>query len=445
MGGAGALTSAGTSSSTAGASASSGGAPGGSGAAGSGGSDCIIRVATTGSDSHGGSDWSRALRTVQGGLDAASAMIDPGICSAVEVWVAAGTYQPTADADRNATFQLVANVALRGGFDGTESVRTDRDLAANVTILTGDIGVPDDASDNSYHVVTGVTGATLDGFTITGGNANGSWHNGTSFGGGMKNSNSSPLVTHCTFTNNSASGQGGGMFNEYHSSPTVTDCAFTGNVGSGMGNSFSSPLVTNCTFTGNVASSGGGMWNYGSSPTVTNCTFARNDATSGGGIYSMANDDPPLVAVTNCTFTGNSSVTGGAMYNQDSLPTLTNCILWGDAARESDDEIHDALADLPTTVSHSIIQGGYPLGTNVIDVDPLFVDDSSGDVRLQAGSPAIDAGNGCASHVALTDQPGNPRWDIADVADAVDGLDVGAFEYQGTAEIDTLVSAFDCP
>ena len=29
-------------------------------------------------------------------------------------------------------------------------------------------------ADNSYHVVTGATGATLDGFTITAGNANGS-------------------------------------------------------------------------------------------------------------------------------------------------------------------------------------------------------------------------------------------------------------------------------
>ena len=57
-------------------------------------------------------------------------------------------------------------------------------------------------SDNSYHVVTGATGATLDGFTITAGNANGGYPNNR--GGGMYNNGSSPTLTNVTFSGNSA-------------------------------------------------------------------------------------------------------------------------------------------------------------------------------------------------------------------------------------------------
>ena len=50
----------------------------------------------------------------------------------------------------------------------------------------------------------------------------------------MSNYSSSPTLTDCTFTGNSASGDGGGMRN-YSSSPTLTDCNFCGNT-SGTGN-----------------------------------------------------------------------------------------------------------------------------------------------------------------------------------------------------------------
>jgi hypothetical protein len=76
---------------------------------------------------------------------------------------------------RTATFQMKSGVALYGGFSGTETARNQRDWAANVTILSGDIGAEGDNSDNSYHVVTANNtdaSAVLDGFTISGGNAN---------------------------------------------------------------------------------------------------------------------------------------------------------------------------------------------------------------------------------------------------------------------------------
>ncbi len=93
------------------------------------------------------------------------------------------------------------------------------------------------------------------------------------------------------------------------------------------------------------------------------------------------------------------------MYNYDnSSPTLTNCILWGDSPAE-------IYGDTPT-VTYSDVGGGWP-GLGNIDADPCFVDANNGDYHLksQAGrwdsnseswvsddltSPCIDAGNpGC--------------------------------------------------
>ena len=65
---------------------------------------------------------------------------------------------------------------------------------------------------NSYHVVTGATGATLDGFTITAGNANGSLLP-TIAAAGCTTDGSSPTLTNVTFSGNSATASGGGMYN----------------------------------------------------------------------------------------------------------------------------------------------------------------------------------------------------------------------------------------
>ena len=82
--------------------------------------------------------------------------------------MAVGTYIPgTAEAD---TFQLLDGVTIKGGYAGYGDVR---DVEIYETILSGD--------NNRYHVVTGSgTGATavLDGFTVTGGNADGAEYAG---------------------------------------------------------------------------------------------------------------------------------------------------------------------------------------------------------------------------------------------------------------------------
>ncbi len=91
------------------------------------------------------------------------------------------------------------------------------------TVLSGDIGNPNDSTDNCYHVVIASnikdSTTTLDGLTITGGNANG---NGNSIivnsrtiiqehGSGIYNDNSSLILKNTIFENNTAVSFGGGI------------------------------------------------------------------------------------------------------------------------------------------------------------------------------------------------------------------------------------------
>jgi hypothetical protein len=108
----------------------------------------------------------------------------------------------------------------------------------------------------------------LDGFTITGGNANGS--------------TDGPLENR----------SGGGMYNADGSKPLLTSITFSGNFagsGAGMLNNTSDPILTKVTFDSNISSlGGGGMYNYLSSPTLTNVTFKDNSAAEeGGGMVTM--------------------------------------------------------------------------------------------------------------------------------------------------------------
>jgi len=133
-------------------------------------------------------------------------------------------YHPTnLGGDRTVSFQLVNGVTLRGGYAGFgEADPNARDITLYATILRGDLG--------AYHVVKGSytdPNTILDGFTITGGNADGA--NPYDLGGGMYNEQSSPKVTNCIFSGNSTYDLGGGMGNYYDSVPNVNNCIFWGN------------------------------------------------------------------------------------------------------------------------------------------------------------------------------------------------------------------------
>lgn len=438
----------------------------------------ILYVKTTGTSINSCANWADACD-----LQSALNYIGP----AYEVWVASGTYKP--GTVREATFQLRSGVELYGGFPDTgEPTWEDRDWELFPTVLSGDIGTPDDSADNSYHVVTGSgvdATAILDGFTITAGNANGA-SSLINSGGGMFNLAGSPTVSHVTFRANSAAYYGGGMFNDT-SSPKLTHVTFISNVanfyGGGMGNHFSNPTLSKVVFDGNSVTTygGGGMYNFKSMPTLTNVIFNANSAIgSGGGMFNDGLDDTSncssiltyvvfsansanrgggmhnnycsayltnvtfsensaadsgggmnsqykIITLTNVTFKDNSASLGGeggGIRSHFTTLTMTNAIVWGN--------IPSAIYHIGSTanITYSDIQGGYA-GTGNIDTDPLLgnLADNGGFSQTHAlgeGSPAIDTGdpNNCPS----TDQRGYYRPIDGD-GNGTATCDMGAYEY----------------
>jgi hypothetical protein len=104
-------------------------------------------------------------------LEVASGIHSPE--EGVEVWVAEGTYRPdSGTGDRGRSFVLADRVSLYGDFASGMADLTERYAVQHPTILSGDIGVPGDVSDNSYRVIQGSNigiSTVIDGFTIEGG------------------------------------------------------------------------------------------------------------------------------------------------------------------------------------------------------------------------------------------------------------------------------------
>ena len=263
--------------------------------------------------------------------------------------------------DRTETFQLKNGVTIKGGYAGFGEPDPDsRDINANATFLSGEIGDARTNSDNSYHVVTGsgtISTAVLDGFTVTAGNANGSSTNHR--GGGMYNDAGSPTVVNCTFSENSAS-LGGGMHNEPGSSPTLTNCMFISNSttdkGGGIYNDRSNPTLLDCVFTGNTSvSNGGALKLVSSDATITRCSFFGNMTLGGssanGGAIDNSNSSP---AINDCTFVNNSCAgfSGGAIVNYSgSNPTVVNCVFQGNSAGAGGGGIFNWVSSSPLIVN----------------------------------------------------------------------------------------------
>ncbi|MPR36206.1 hypothetical protein [Salmonirosea aquatica] len=127
--------------------------------------------ATRSSDSGNGLSWVTARKYLQTALDDA--------VSGDQIWVAQGTYKPTTSTtDRLASFIMKEGVKIYGGFTSGQTSLSQRNSnpATNGTVLSGDINNDNDKVGNSYHVIfndqNGLTAAAvLDGFTVTGGNA----------------------------------------------------------------------------------------------------------------------------------------------------------------------------------------------------------------------------------------------------------------------------------
>jgi predicted outer membrane repeat protein len=358
---------------------------------------CVRFVDGSVSSTGDGLTWATAYLTVQEGINnAASEVLTNADVDVCDVWVAAGIYYiyDTASTD---TVQLQPNVLVFGGFVGDETARDQRDFNANTTALDGTNGT---SMVHVYHVVTGSDGALIDGFTITGGNANGS----TSYqdrGGGMLNDGASPTVNHCLFAFNDASEHGGAIAN-IGGAPTVLNSRFVSNTAGDNGGAIFSQSnsdlsLESCVFRINSALDGGGVASHDSDGTFINCTFSDNSATNGLSVWGEA---------------------GGTVG-------IFNSILWGSSGGQAQDDSSAAVV-----MAYSDVVGIAATFGN-INQDPQFV--TAEDLHLTASSPCIDAADTTAA--PTLDLEGNPRVDDSDTPNTGIGsfglwADMGAFEFQ---------------
>ncbi|WP_199121208.1 YDG domain-containing protein, partial [Pedobacter sp. ASV28] len=376
-----------------------------------------------------GPSWNYAVPELADALKAAKTNTD-----IKQIWVAGGTYKPMyspadnnfGNADgRNNAFLLVKDVKVYGGFAGTETTLVQRDLSivTNKSTLSGDIDANDvitnDLSttingNNSYHVLiaAGAMGiATLDGFTITGGNASvnstitiNNEIVGANSGGGLVNINATLGLSNLNIAYNSASFSGAGIFNYKSATININNTAIannkaTGNGGGIFSDAFASSLrFTNVQVVGNMATAnGGGICDYSISgnSSFTNVLITGNTSgTLGGGMYLSS----ATSSILNTTISGNTAVTaGGGLHNEFQAPLIYNSIILGNNTGVNNN-------NSTPTIKNSLIQGlsgtadGNINATGVLPVN-VFVSplaaglNSEGNYRLKSGSPAINSGN----------------------------------------------------
>ncbi|HSH16430.1 MAG TPA: hypothetical protein VLD18_10375, partial [Verrucomicrobiae bacterium] len=386
----------------------------------------VLRVRPGAAGGNSGDSWLNAVPSLATALNQAVA--------GDELWVALGSHQAPAptlvnpapvppfpfvpDPLDNATvaFLFPAGVRVLGGFAGTEDSAGQRDPAVNLTRLVA-------ACLNGARAafVFKSEAELLDGFVIDGQSLS---------AGGM--SGAGNVIRECTFRFcRAAPPPGGQHFGRPGAALTTTGrverCVMEFNIStSGAAVWAQDATLIQCRIVNNRnlgdtlgSALGGGV--RALNATLGNCLIALNRieaarppaSSLGGGIYGGAR-------LVNCTIAANvilHPVAGGALgsgaYLQDN-GEVWNSIVWGNVGGAGSQFV----AGTSSTVSHSVIPGGYQ-GAGNLGTDPQFNDSSNGDFRLAVGSPARDAGT-LTELPLLSERDLDGKWRVID-ADG-DGL-----------------------
>lgn len=370
--------------------------------AGTASATVYVNNANTGTQD--GTSWATAFTKIQAGIDAAAG------AGGDSVWVAGslgggGTYventatQTWGTLNYTGTLVLKSNVAVYGGFAGTETALSQRAVHLSTTTINGATARGGAAA---YHVVacgnaaSSVTGARLDGFTITGGNAAGvAGDYDTFYGGGLYIYQSSPIIANCTFKANTAASGGGAL--DVESTSTAA----------------AEPIIENCVFTANVAS---------------RATDGKSTPWYGGGaIFINRGTDATAPALTmyNCTVSANTianagsgtyGAASGGIFAWESNPAIDSSVIYSNTSGAIQNQRFAYGSVTAAVVNYSDVEGGYA-GTLNINSAPLL----NAYLGLQSGSPCIGTGN--------SGNPGALASDLAGVPRPIATLDMGAFEY----------------
>lgn len=269
------------------------------------------------------------------------------------VFVAKGIYYPDDGksgyyGDRELSFE-VNGVNIYGGFAGTESTIDERDVAANPTILSGEIWTVTPTTPGyerywSLHVIILKASATLDGLTIERGRANGDTAPYNQGGGVLVTSGTLTLVN-CKISECLAAQDGGAVYGDV----VATGCTFSGNRSDNefllTDKKLNQPEITQHSWLYSPVCSGGAITG---NVTANDCRFLNNhvrarslntgytSSVTGGAIAGT-------VSARDCTFDGNTASSssfggyvnalatarGGAIAGEN---TVVNCIFTNNEA-----------------------------------------------------------------------------------------------------------------
>lgn len=359
--------------------------------------------------------------------------------SEIEVWAAEGIYKP-----QGSFAWIQDSIEVYGGFNGTETLRSERDWKTNETIMSGDIGVIGDETDNASPVFSGplvlpfappgaptdLDYGLLDGFTIQDG------YNDNASGSGifMNDDVYKLIIQNCHIKNNKARNEAA-IFASAEANDkelVINSCIISGNEGRrGIGTS--------------VRASGKKM-----KLTITNSLYYDNtivnlpnfgSGTNGVVTVFTINDDSELdVEITNTTFaqnhnggwsSGNSKAT--IDYNSVSAVgskqiSINNCIFWGNTGdslsfSKHANSVGPADIAVTNTLSEYEIYANSALVSNVINSDPMFTNLLNYDFSLQDNSPALNQGTTLNLTIPTEDLAGNTRI-------VNDTIDLGCYENQ---------------
>ena len=293
---------------------------------------------------------------------------------------------------------LSENVEIQG--PGADLLTVRRNTGGTYRIFTVNAGIA----------------VSFSGLTIANGNA--------SLGGGILNDHSTVTVTKCVITGDTASA-GGGIANE------------------GATSGIANLIVENSTFNANTIASGatgpdgGAVYNDGSdsgraSLTLTNCTLSGNSGLSADHIQNFGtNGSATPTATANLT---NCTLSSGTNVNTAATLTLANNIFVASfrpalinnsgtiVSRGHNLSSDTAGGDAGTGPGGFLNQPGDKRNSNPL-LDSAGLKNNGGStttIALQAGSPAIDAGDDTLA--PKSDQRDYSRLGVSDI---------GAFEFGG--------------
>jgi len=374
--------------------------------------------------------------------------------TADQVWIAAGTYNFSAQWNILVGNGAIVPAALYGGFAGNENALTDRTKDTNAWEFTNETILNGSASANGIFNAGGDRTITIDGLTFTACPNN---------AGQAVYQRPNMVIQNCKFTSNACVAL---RFYTAAASKTasVTNCYFYGNTNTVSGGAEGGCImvnnqsvggtytITGCVFDSNSSIASGSGASAGvkaqgpGNVVITNCVFKNNNATAGSssavsltsatatlinsliyGTSDAANKTAVFVSagsVINCTVVNNL---GGGIYlsNASSIDiNLTNNVFWGEDIKSGQiSAISGCLGNI-TNCAYTSLSSNYE--GNVVNAvnlavssTGLFTDPANNVWTLASGSVLIDMGTATGAPAADIIGTSRPQGS---------GVDIGAYE-----------------